>query len=208
MKIFSMRYTYNHELFSQLAKILGVRRRSVGESIGHSRMWYTHAINSGDVIIRHLLTLCNHYQIDIRAFILKEGDPIVPTPLVIEDDWKPIGYYPELLMSLWQNRKDVIVQRKQILHDTGWDKTTLRSFMQKESSPMKMLDWVQLVNLYELDPMMIFGNLNQWVNNKTIQQKDKEIESLKRQLLKARLEASTLRSRLAHREKIDDLKNI
>lgn len=202
-----MKYEYNHQLFSELSKILGVKRRSIGESIGHSRMWYIHTVNAGDVFIRHLLAVCNHYHIDIRAFMREKNDPIVPSPLVLRE-WTDIEYHPELLRCLWQNRSDFIVQRKQILEDTKWDRLTLRAFMKVKGSPMKMRDWITLVNLYDLDPMMIFGDQNEWVNNKTIQQKDQEIESLRRQLLKARLESSTLRSRLAHRDKMDEMGNL
>jgi len=200
-----MTYEYNEKLFCHLAKILGVKRKDIGERIGHSRMWYTHAVNAGDVMIRHLIAICNTFHISIRSFIITKDDPITPTPLVL-DEWIDIEYHPDLLKCLWQNRKDVTVQRKQVQDDTGWDKMTLAAFMEPDNSPMKMRDWVRMVNLYDLDPMMIFGDQNQWVNNKTIQQKDREIESLRLQLLKARLETSTLRSRLAHRDKMDEMK--
>ena len=150
-----IRLLYNEPLFEELPKLIGSTQRNIGESIGMSRMWYQQTLDRQDMMIRHLVDLCNVWHIDIMSFIISAEDYDNPDLNFRRSD-VPTVFYPSNIRMLWRDRFQPVVMRKQLQEDGKWNKLTIRAFMNDEKSTMCIRDWIFMCNQYALDPTMIF----------------------------------------------------
>jgi len=150
-----VRFIYNEPLFVELPRLLGITNRHVGESIGKSRMWYQQALDRQDAMLKHLVALCNVWHIDIMSFIIPAEDYDNPD-LNFRRSETPVEYHPGNIRLLWRDRFQPIVMRKQLQEDGGWNKLTVRAFMNEENSTLCICDWIFMCNQYNLDPKLIF----------------------------------------------------
>lgn len=203
---------FNIELFSELPKLLNISKRELCESIGMSRMWHTHVMKYNDAYLRYIVKLCNQYRIDIRCFIVSEEDDKFPSTLIIKErDWQNIEYHPSVIQTLWSKKGKAIVERKKLREDTGWDQQSITLMLNDERSSMRIGNWLELCNRYNLDYMMVFVDNNEWTNNATLRDKDREIKMLRQQLIEARLEANMLKNRIRQQNaslKMDNITDI
>jgi len=174
---------YNEDLFIKLPHILKVPKCEIGYSIGMSKMWYTHAANRQDVMLKYIVKLCNKWHLSINDFIV---NPLTYTDPIsyIQEPFKPLEFYPSQLRLLWQDRSSPIVLRKDLQQEGGWDRLTMRGFMNDENSCITIRDWVFMVNQYNLDPMMIFKKKER-VTRKELIDKEETIRMLREQLAAA-----------------------
>lgn len=153
---------YNEELFIMLPNILKTSKCNIGFSIGMSKMWYTHTANRQDVMLKYIVRLCNTWHLSIKDFIINPYEYTEPDTY-IKNPYTPLEFYPSQLRLLWQDRSEPIVMRKVLQEECGWDRLTVRGFMDDNNSCLTIRDWVYIVNQYNLDPMMIFEKQRRFI---------------------------------------------
>lgn len=89
---------FNSMLFSCLPSLLNRKYTEISEPLSYGRTTISRAIDSGDILVKNLLELCNHYRIDISAYFIESGTVYMPTVIVVDEHrWTPITIDIELL---------------------------------------------------------------------------------------------------------------
>lgn len=174
--------TFNFRLFRELPTLLNVNRSDIGEAIGLSRAFHFDSCKLNNLMMRHLVSLCNHYHIDVRHFFIEPGDPVIPSPLQL-DTWHPITFTPTRIKTIYKPKRTALSTAKQLASTLSVHAHTLRSWSDTDDNcPMMVHDVATLLSAYDLDADFITDNKNPLPITYRLHRQEKENRKLQAML--------------------------
>lgn len=154
------KWDVNWDLLQNLASVLNINEYTLAKSIGLTN--YNASFRDGDILVRHLIDLCNKYQISTRHFFFRFNgvrSPIYDYSYYKSENWKPVIFHPEHINDLFGKDSITNMTRAEIAEINGVSDFSIRAW-RKPASTMRLSDLVRLCNTLEITPSCLITDNN------------------------------------------------
>lgn len=155
------KWVVNWDLLENLHRMAGVTQTEFIKSAGLK----THSLSFSrmNIYVRSLISICNHYHISTRHFLVRENDmlgELKPYSYYVDKEWKEIKFHPEFVTDLFGDGGMTGMNQGELSESGYISEWKFRSWRKSGRSTMRLSDLVDLCNTFDLTPSCFIEDKN------------------------------------------------